>query len=125
MMRSVASALSAVFVLLLVIAPGNAEARRRATSKERATIAAKVHVPAKCSVVWISTVDRHWATFHFNDAKFEDPECAAVAGDGVVIMRLRKGAWRTVTSGSSFECPVPKTPKKIAKDLRVSCHDAR
>ena len=121
-MRCIASALSVVFVLLLVIAPGSAEARRRATSKERATIAAKFHMPPKCSVVWISTVDRRWATFHFNDAKFEDPDCAAVAGDGVVILNLRNGVWRTVTSGSSFKCPVPKTPKKIVKDLRVSCY---
>ena len=33
----------------------------------------------------------------------------------------RGGAWRFVTAGSSFDCPVPDVPRRIAKDLKIPC----
>jgi hypothetical protein len=115
---------SLVFSLLLVVSVGNAEARRKATTKERAAIAARFDAPAKCARIWVSTVDRHWATYAFDDTKYQDADCKSAAADGVAILRLRNGTWRMVTAGSSFHCPVPKTPAKIAKDLHVRCFSA-
>jgi hypothetical protein len=115
-------AISLAIGLLLLLGAGSAEARRKPTTAERAAIAARFHAPPKCATVWISTVDHHWATYHFDDAKYKDPDCQPVAADGVAILHFTKGRWRTVTAGSSFTCPVPKTPAKIVKDLHVSCY---
>ena len=123
-MRSLSPVLL-VLGLILMLAPGSAEARRKATADERAEIAARFDAPPKCAKVWISTVDHRWATYAFNGPKYEDPDCQPVASNGVTILRYRKGAWRTVTAGSSFDCPVPKTPAKIVKDLRVKCFEQR
>jgi hypothetical protein len=121
-MRSV-GAVSLILCLFMALAVGNAEARRKGTAKERAAIAARFDAPPKCARVWVSTVDHHWATYAFDGTKYDDPDCQPVAADGVAILRFRKGAWRTVTAGSSFDCPVPKTPAKIVKDLHVKCFD--
>ena len=111
--------------LLLIAGAASAEARRKATHAERAAIAAKFDAPPKCARVFVSTVDRHWATYRFDGRTFDDPDCRAAAADGVAILRRRHGHWRMVTAGSSFECPVPKTPPKVAADLRVRCVDQR
>ena len=47
--------------------------------------------------------------------------CADYAADGVAIFKHRRGKWRFVTAGSSFDCPVPDVPRRIAKDLRIAC----
>jgi hypothetical protein len=112
---------SLIFSFVLVVSVGSAEGRRKATAKERAAIAARFDAPAKCARIWVSTVDRHWATYAFDGTKYQDADCKPAASDGVAILRFRKGAWRIVTAGSSFGCPVPKTPAKVVKDLHVKC----
>ena len=75
--------------LLLIAGAASAEARRKATHAERAAIAAKFDAPPKCARVFISTVDRHWATYRFDGRTFDDPDCRAAAADGVAILRRR------------------------------------
>ena len=106
---------------LLIASAGTADARRKATSAERTAVARKFHAPAKCAIVYISTVDKHWASYHFDDATFKDPDCAKVAADGVAILQFRGSSWHMVTAGSSFSCPVRKVPARVVKDLRVDC----
>jgi hypothetical protein len=117
----ISAALLLVVGLLLSLGVGSADARRRATTAERAAIAAKFHAPGKCAIVYISTVDKHWATYAYNGEKYKDPDCKPYAADGVVILQFRGTTWHVVTAGSAFSCPVPKTPPKIVKDLHVYC----
>jgi hypothetical protein len=64
-MRSM-GVVSLIFSFLLVVSVGSAEARRKATAKERAAIAARFDAPAKCARIWVSTVDHHWAGYAFD-----------------------------------------------------------
>jgi len=124
-MRLARPLLIALAVLLPLTGVASAEARRKATHAERAAIAAKFDAPPKCAKVFVSTVDRHWASYRFDGRTFDDPDCRPVAADGVAILQRRNGRWRMVTAGSSFDCPVPRTPPKVAADLRVRCVDQR
>ena len=124
-MRLARPLLIALAVLLPLTGAASAEARRKATHAERAAIAAKFDAPPKCAKVFVSTVDRHWASYRFDWRTFDDPDCRPAAADGVAILQRRNGRWRMVTAGSSFDCPVPRTPPKVAADLRVRCVDQR
>src|ERR1700743_1475182 len=115
------AALLLIVGLLLSLGAGSADARRRATSGERAAIAAKFHAPGKCAIVYISTVDQRWATYRFNSDLYKDADCQPYAADGVTILQFRGSTWHMVTAGSAFDCPVPKTPAKVVKDLHVHC----
>jgi hypothetical protein len=50
-----------------------------------------------------------------------EASCADHVADGVAIFKRRDGTWRFVTAGSSFDCPVPKVPRRIAQDLEILC----
>ena len=112
-----------VVVLGLLAMAASAAAQRRPTSEERAAIAKRFDVPAKCLRIRVSTVDERWARMNFKGRKFEDPDCAPHAADGIVVLRHKRGKWRFVTAGSSFDCPVPETPPEVAEDLRIPCDE--
>ena len=101
-----------------LLTAGAADARRRADRAERAAIAKVMQVPARCATVYVSTVNRRWASFRFN---FRGEACLPYASDGVAVLRKRHGRWRQVTAGSAFECPVRNVPPRIVKDLRIEC----
>ena len=113
----------ALLAIAAVLVPAtSADARRKATKSEKRAISEIFNAPPKCSKVFVSTVDAHWASYQFNAAKIDVSPCEQVAADGIAVVRKSGGRWRFVTAGSSFECPVPDVPRKVAKDLHVRCH---
>jgi hypothetical protein len=40
-----------------------------------------------------------------------------------VVLHRKHGRWKTVTAGSSFDCPIPDVPKRIVKDLKLRCYE--
>ncbi len=116
--------LATVVVLLgLLVTAASATAQRRPTAGERRAIAKTFDVPAECVKIRVSTVNERWARMHFKGRKFDDPDCRPHAADGIVILRRKGGKWQFVTVGSSFDCPVPDTPPRVAKDLRIPCDE--
>ena len=112
-----------VVICLTVLLVSSADARRQATRSEKRAIAEVFNAPPKCGKFWVSTVAEHWATYRFNPNKIDVKPCDQVAADGVAIVRRKHARdWRFVTAGSAFDCPVPDTPRKVARDLRVECH---
>ena len=118
-MRQLTALLLALATCLAVAT--SADARRKATAKEKRQIAQIFNAPPKCSKVYISTVNERWGSYQFDHRKIDVEPCDQVAADGIAIVRKRNGRWRFVTAGSSFECPVPDVPRRVAKDLRIPC----
>jgi hypothetical protein len=119
MFRTCLSALAAVAALAIV--PAVAHADRPPTKRERAGIAKKVEVPARCLAIRVSTVNTRWAKIRLRNLR---KSCQRWAADGVAVYKRRKdGSWRFVTAGSSFDCPVPKVPPKVVTDLHIRCYD--
>lgn len=110
-----------IAVALVALLAGTADARRPATKSEKRKIAEIFNAPPKCAKIFVSTVDEHWASYRFNAKKIDVSPCDQVAADGTAILRKRGGAWKFVTAGSDFECPVPDTPPAVARDLQVRC----
>jgi hypothetical protein len=108
----------AAFAVLLLCIPTAARADRAPTKRERADIAKAIGVPKRCLRTRISTVDERWSRTSIRNMK---ASCTDHAADGVAVFRRRGGKWRFVTAGSSFDCPVPDVPRKIAKDLEIPC----
>jgi hypothetical protein len=109
---------------LLVAAgiPTTAQADRAPTDRERAGIARAVGVPKRCLRIRVSTVDRRWSGVRIRLAK---RSCQRWAADGIAIFKRRGDRWRFVTAGSSFDCPVPKVPRRVARDLQIPCEPGR
>lgn len=106
-------------VLLLALVPAApAAADRPATKRERAQVAKAIGVPERCARVRVSTVSRRWSAARMRVRK---ASCRRYAADGVAVFRKRRSGWRFVTAGSSFDCPVPDVPRRIARDLRIPC----
>jgi hypothetical protein len=110
-------ALAATFAVVSV-----AGADRKPTSKERAQIAAAVQLPSKCARVKVSTVTKKpkWSSVSWRNG---GSECMPLASNGVTVEKKSHGRWRSVTAGSSFDCPglYAKVPQTVAKDLKISC----
>jgi hypothetical protein len=102
-----------------VAAPGVASADRAPTERERASIARAVDVPKRCLKIRVSTVNRRWSAVRLRLAK---RSCQRWAADGVAVYRRRSGRWRFVVAGSAFECPVPKVPRRVVRDLDIPCN---
>jgi hypothetical protein len=111
----------AVGTLLFALAAGPAYARRHPRAGERRAIAARMHVPPRCALIWISTVERRWASFRSRTRQ----SCLQWAGDGIVILHRRNGRWHPVFEGSDIPCPVPHVPPAVVRDLRVTCDPSR
>lgn len=111
----------AIGTLLFALVASPAYARRHPRAPERRAIAARMGVPPRCAAIWISTVNRRWASFH---TRFRQ-SCLRWAGDGIVILHRRNRRWHPVFEGSDIPCPVPGVPPAIVRDLRVTCDPSR
>ena len=112
---------SAAFALVLVgvLLPSVALADRAPTKREKAGIARAADVPKRCLSVRVSTVNSRWASAYRRNAR---RDCRDYQADGIAVFKRRKGGgWKFVTAGSSFECPVPNVPPRVAKDLDIPC----
>jgi hypothetical protein len=115
-----------VLLLIAVGAPAVAEASRKPTRQEAKSLAKKMgrDVPTRCLRIRISTKSKSltWAGVRF---RLTDSSCNKWNADGVGVFKRRRsrphGSWRFVTAGSSFDCPVPKVPSRVAKDLKIPC----
>ena len=108
----------AISLLGLLALPVAAHADRPPTKRERVDIAHAIGVPKRCLRTRVSTVDERWSRTSIRNEK---ASCQDHAGDGVAVYKRRRGTWRFVTAGSSFDCPVPGVPSRIAKDLKIPC----
>jgi hypothetical protein len=113
-----------IAVVAVALLPGAALAHRRATTPERTALRAAVvrqgqlsKAQAACQVVTISTVNQTFAALTW-PAKLSK-SCQRVAANGVIIEHRTRGAWRFVTVGSAFHCPVKGVPTRVARDLGV------
>ena len=113
-----------VLLLIVAAAPAVAEASRAPTKREAKSLARKMgkNVPTRCLRIRISTVSERWAGVRF---RLEKRSCDQWNADGIGVFKRRRasrpGPWRFVTAGSSFDCPVPKVPSRVAKDLKIPC----
>jgi hypothetical protein len=113
-----------VLAVVAVLVPSAAFAHRRATRAERSALRAAVvrqgqlsKAQADCQVVMISTVNQSYASLSW-PAKLSKA-CRRVAANGVIIEHRKRGHWRFVTVGSSFQCPIKGVPSRVARDLGV------
>lgn len=117
-----------VFAMVLVIGcvlPVVASARRKASRRERAAVVAAAvaahdisRKQAPCTGVFVSTVNPRWASLYFPPPT---PACEREVADGVSLFHRVHQHWRFVTAGSSFSCPIPGVPRRVARDLRIAC----
>jgi hypothetical protein len=108
----------AVTVALLLALPAGAHADRPPTKRERVDVAKAIGVPKRCLRTRISTVDERWSRTTIRNGK---ASCQKHGADGVAVFKRRGGKWRFVTAGSSFDCPVPDVPRRVANDLEIPC----
>jgi hypothetical protein len=105
-----------------LVLPAAATADRAPTKAERTAVAKAADVPARCLKTRVSTVNSAYASSYRRNAK---RGCKAYQADGVAVFKRRaSGAWKFVTAGSAFSCPVPHVPKKVANDLGIRCYDS-
>jgi hypothetical protein len=115
-----------VLLLIVMAAPAVADASRRPTKQEAKSLARKMGngVPTRCLIIRVSTKSRSW-TWAGVRFRLTDSSCNKWNADGIGVFKRRRtrphGSWRFVTAGSSFDCPVPKVPSRIAKDLKIPC----
>jgi hypothetical protein len=107
-----------VSLALALSVPAVAQADRPPTRSERLGIAKSMEIPKRCLRIRVSTVNERWSRASIRNLK---ASCADHVADGIAVFRHRRGAWRFVTAGSSFDCPVPDVPRRIAKDLKIPC----
>lgn len=112
---------SAALVPLVALAavPALAQADRTPTAAESKAIATAAKVPARCLKIRVSSVDDAYAGIWRRNLK---KGCGKYQADGVAVFKKGHHGWKFVTAGSSFECPVPKVPRAVAKDLKIACH---
>ncbi len=99
----------------LLAAP--AYARRLPHDLERGAIAERMGVPPQCAVIWISTVNRQWASFQSSTKS----SCVKWASNGVTVLHRKDARWHQAFAGSDIPCPVPHVPAAVARDLKVGC----
>lgn len=124
--------LVAFVVLVMLALPSLALARRLASTREHAKIAAMVgfrsaKIPLHCTKAYVSTANRTWASIE----PIHTGSCAsAPLGDGLVIVHIEHHHWRAVTAGRAFSCPIvsyqgqPTVPAQVAADLVRYVHCA-
>lgn len=111
---------------LAVVAPATALARRKASKVERTRVVAAAvgagnisKAQGNCVRVFVSSVDRHWASIDFPWPTRK--ACVPLSANGVILLHRRRGTWHVVTDGSDFRCPIPHVPRRVSHDLRVAC----
>ncbi len=75
-------------------------------------------MPARCLKIRVSSVNDAYAGIWRRNLK---KGCEKYQADGVAVYKKGHHGWKFVTAGSSFECPVPKVPRAVAKDLKIAC----
>jgi hypothetical protein len=112
-------ALVLVLAGLLATAPAG-DARRRATTAERAAVARHMGVPARCARVYVSTVDRHFASYEFNARA---SRCTRYGSNGIDVLKRSGTRWRDL--GGMSDCrdaTIPHVPARVLRDLtRAFC----
>jgi hypothetical protein len=113
-----------IVLLTLALLPAAAFSHTPATATQAKAIraaAVSAHQltarQAACQVVTISTINRDYASLTW-PAKLS-ASCLRVAANGVVLMHQTSQAWKFVTVGSSFKCPIKGIPTKVGYDLHV------
>lgn len=112
-----------ILALALASIPALAQAERRPTKRERVGVAHAAQVPKRCLRIRVSTVNDRYASAYRRNRK---RSCRRYQADGVAVFKQRRhhrSRWRFVTAGSAFDCPVPHTPKKVARDLHIRCFE--
>ena len=104
--------------------PAGAIARRGAHGQQKAAILKASGVPSraplKCYEVFVSTVDKGWATSQYGGAVHG--VCAPFGANGVSVVHFIHGHWHFVTAGSAFSCPIPgHIPQGVKRDLKLDC----
>ena len=117
-MRRVAMITTVVAVALVASV---ASAKRRASPRERAAVIGAAvaghrinRAQAPCVRVFISTVNRNWASVNF---VYPTPRACHEPANGMLLYHRLHGRWRYVTAGSSIFCPVRGVPNRVAHDL--------
>lgn len=110
----------AIVLAVLTIGSGVADARRLPTKIERAGVHRVFKVPAKCSKVYVSTVDRRYASYEYRDSA----ACRRYGTNGIEILKRTGNRWRAV--GGFSDCSevigIRGVPARIFADLsRVFC----
>jgi hypothetical protein len=112
--------LTALLLLAAALAlPAIAHADRAPTRAEAARIAEVAGAPPRCLKIRVSTVNSRWASAYRRNLR---RGCRRYQADGVAVFRRRSSGWRFVVAGSAFECPVPKVPKAVVRDLGIRCY---
>jgi hypothetical protein len=117
---------AALVILMVGCLPALALARRVAGGKEKAAIIAAIRrahdigpsQTGSCMRVYVSTVNRNWATMQFIFVR----RCESQDANGVSVIHRERGRWRFVTAGSAFSCPIPgHIPSRVQRDLKLFC----
>lgn len=117
--------MAAFATLFFVVLPTTAYARRTADSRERAAVtrATGTGYPARCSDVYISTLNSTWASWETSSRL--PSGCPSPNGNGVIVLHVEHRRWRIDTEASSGACasgrPLrgqPHISRRMARDLR-------
>jgi hypothetical protein len=114
-----------VAVVLVLAVPASAFARRALTGSAKDPLVGAAlgrQVPRQCAAVYISSLSRFWGSVSFAPTKGWASRCQPFGSNGLVVLHHTRGRWRIATAGSSIMCPVPRTPVRIALDLRIPCN---
>jgi hypothetical protein len=117
--------LALVLALGALVLPAAALARVGLSGKAKNPIvhlALGKQVPRQCAAVYLSTVNRSWASAQFDPQRGWAKRCQKFGSNGVAVLHHVHGAWTIVTEGSDFTCPVRHVPADVRRDLRVACH---
>jgi hypothetical protein len=111
-------------LLIAVLLPSAALARRRATKQQRAGVVAAAlrasdigKQQALCVVVFVSTVSKRWALLAFPNKPSQ--ACLRYQANGVSFYHRKNGRWHWITAGSDLRCPIKGVPTRVAQDLKV------
>lgn len=119
MTRRLAAILTAALVVALATAPASAD--RKATRHERNAVSWVVGVPARCSVVRISTAARGWA-LHYSRAH-GPRSCVGHLFNGYHVLHRRYGQWRDVYDDNATQdepcSTIRPVPAKVGVDFGI------
>lgn len=102
-----------------------ADGRRAATEAERKAIARAMATPPRCLKIYVSMINRRYASAQFNQKRYRT--CRRYASNGIGILREKESRWRYI-SGMSDCTPngMKGVPDRVYRELtRAYCRAAR